>query len=183
MNFKEEIKQGGWALFLDRDGVINQRIEGGYVLNYESFKFLPRILESLHLLAQNFKYIFIVTNQQAIGKGLVKEADIDVIHSKMLDEINDAGGRIDHIFVAPQLIDDRSNYRKPGTGMAIEATKIYPGVALTRSVMAGDSESDMQFARNTGMTGVFIGDPSSIKSGMYEYSFSSLYEFALYISG
>ena len=55
-------------LFLDRDGTINRRVEGSYVMNYSQFHFLEGALEAMYLFADKFEKIFIVTNQQGIGK-------------------------------------------------------------------------------------------------------------------
>ena len=61
------------ALFLDRDGVINHQIVGGYVTRLEEFEFHANVLAALEILADSFDYIFIVTNQQGIGKGVFSQ--------------------------------------------------------------------------------------------------------------
>ena len=58
-----------WTLFLDRDGVINHRKMGGYIETIEEFQFLPNVKEAIAGLSQHFQHIFVVTNQQGIGKG------------------------------------------------------------------------------------------------------------------
>ena len=75
------------TLFLDRDGVINEKIDG-YVKTYSEFKFIDGVLESLKHLSEYFKKIIIVTNQQGIGKKIMTSDDLDRLHNSMINEIN-----------------------------------------------------------------------------------------------
>ena len=102
-----------WTLFLDRDGVINRRIVDGYVTRWEEFEFLPGVLEAIKILSERFKYIFVITNQQGVGKGLMTMEQVDDIHDKMCTEVESCGGLIDGILVCPRLSTDPDNYRKP----------------------------------------------------------------------
>lgn len=77
-------KDPTWTLFLDRDGVINQRNFEGYITRVEDFIFLPKVIEGLKLLAPQFSKIIVVTNQQGIGKGIMTEGDLDEIHNFMI---------------------------------------------------------------------------------------------------
>lgn len=177
-SFKDLPGDSKWTLFLDRDGVINKQIIGGYVLNNSQFEFLPQVPEALAILKNHFKRIFIVSNQQAVGKGLLSMEDLNLIHQRMLEEIMAAGGQIDHIFVAPHLESENNPYRKPGTGMAIEASSSYPDISLSKSIMAGDSESDMIFGRNAGMKNTLINKQLKISKKLFDFQFSSLMDFA-----
>ncbi|MEZ5000901.1 MAG: HAD-IIIA family hydrolase [Bacteroidales bacterium] len=183
LKFKEIVRNGGWSLFLDRDGVINRRIEEGYVLSYDQFIFLPGATEAIAILSTHFKHIFVVTNQQAVGKKLITPTGLDSIHHRMQGEIEMAGGRIDHIFVSPHLESENNIYRKPGTGMATEASTLFTGVKLSESVMAGDSASDMQFGRDAGMINVLIGDGKNrdINKRLFDLRFESLHSFAAFV--
>lgn len=58
-----------WTLFLDRDGVINQRKMGGYITSKSEFSFEEGVLDAIAVFDKVFQYIFVVTNQQGIGKG------------------------------------------------------------------------------------------------------------------
>lgn len=149
------------ALFLDRDGVLNRQIIGGYVTRVEEFEFLPGVLEALAHLSDKFQYIFIVTNQQGIGKGIFTESDLAHIHEFMLDKITIAGGKIDKIYYCPALEKDNSVFRKPSTGMGQQALSEFPDVDINKSVMVGDSVSDMQFGRNLGLKTIFLTKGSS----------------------
>jgi len=154
-----------WTLFLDRDGVINNLIEDGYVKSWEHFEFLPGVLEAIRLLSQIFGKIVIVTNQRGISRKLMTTEDMDEIHSLMLKEIKDAGGRIDKIYYCPHLVEDDCDCRKPKTGMPLQAKKDFPGIDFSKSVIAGDSQNDMEMGQRLGMTTVFIGTSIVTLSG------------------
>jgi len=167
------------ALFLDRDGVINRKIDGGYVTIVEEFEFLPNVLEALSVLAKNFTHIFIVTNQQGIGKGIYDMEDLQEIHTCMLNKITQNDGRIDKIYVAPNLKSDNHINRKPQPGMAWQAQQDYPDIDFKCAIMVGDSLSDMQFGKNAGMTTVFLTNENSYNQPEADYVFKDLYDFSL----
>ena len=162
-----------WTLFLDRDGVINKKIKDGYVKNIDEFIFLPKVIEALSLLTPMFHKIIIVTNQQGIGKGLMDKNDLDKIHQHFIQQVNLHHGRIDAIFFAPQLEQENSLMRKPNIGMALSAQNEFSTIDFKKSIMVGDSESDMNFAKNSSMFGVYIGDHKDY------YSLPSLYQLFL----
>lgn len=144
-----------WTLFLDRDGVINKEIRDGYVLNWEMFRFEEGVLAALPLLAGKFGHIVMVTNQRCIGKGLLTEEGLRDIHTRMLEAVTAQGGRIDKIYFCPDL-DNNSPCRKPNEGMALQAKTDFPDIDFSKSVMVGNTLSDMKFGKDKGMTTVFI---------------------------
>ncbi|PLX02583.1 MAG: phosphatase [Marinilabiliales bacterium] len=140
-----------WCLFLDRDGVINRRIYGGYVSSWKEFEFLPEVKNALRIFSGVFKYIFIITNQQGIGKGLMSETNLAQIHSNMISEIELAGGRITKIYHCPDLAQKPDNCRKPSPFMAQKAKVDFPVIDFQKSIMIGDSKSDILFGKNSNM--------------------------------
>jgi histidinol-phosphate phosphatase family protein len=166
-----------WTLFLDRDGVINKRLEGDYVKTLAEFEFLDGVPEALKKLSGIFGKVIIVTNQQGIGKGLYTENDLHIIHSYLLDEIEKHEGRIDKVYFSPHLASANHPNRKPGIGMALEAKKDFPEIDFSRSMIAGDSISDMQFGKGCGMRTIFISE-ENISSDSIDHHFTSLLEFA-----
>jgi D-glycero-D-manno-heptose 1,7-bisphosphate phosphatase len=148
----------GWTLFLDRDGVINTRILGGYVQKWEQFEFITGVTEALRILSQKFPRILVVSNQQGIGKGVMTEQELASVHKKMMEEIERNGGRIDGIYHSPHLENEHSVKRKPNVGLALMARKEFPGINFKRSLMVGDSISDMIFGKRLRMVNVFISD-------------------------
>lgn len=145
-----------WTLFLDRDGVINERIMGGYITRPEEFRFLPGVLNALSMMNGRFHRIVVVTNQQGIGKGLMSERNLLEVHTYMCDEVFRAGGKIDKCYFAPNLAEVDDDLRKPRSGMAELAKREFPEIEFSRSVMVGDSDSDILFGRNLGMRTVRI---------------------------
>ena len=145
-----------WTLFLDRDGVINRRIIDDYVKTLADFIFLEKVPESIKLLSKFFGRIFIVTNQQGIGKGLMTVDDLHLVHQYLVKEIESVGGRIDQIYFCPELAEANHPDRKPEIGMALKAKNDFPEINFSKSIMVGDSISDMEFGLNAGMKNVFI---------------------------
>lgn len=169
------------SLFLDRDGVLNRRIVDGYVTRPDEFEILPGVLDAMKIFATHFKHIFIVTNQQGIGKGLMTESDLLRVHDVFLQQVEKSGGRVDHIYYCPALKSAHSFQRKPSIGMAIQARRDYAGVSLKQSVMVGDMMSDMLFGRRAGMTTVLVGDEPQtgrLYPHLVDYYYPSLVDYA-----
>ena len=146
------------SLFLDRDGVINKKLEGRYVSRWEEFDFMPKALQAVNILSKLFKRIFIVTNQQGIGKGIMSENDLLFLHQKMMKEIEKAGGKIDKIYFCPHLEKDNCNCRKPKTGMIEKAILDFPEIEVKNSYLIGDSPSDIQVGKLVGLYTVKVDD-------------------------
>ncbi|MFZ2898039.1 MAG: HAD family hydrolase [Saprospiraceae bacterium] len=172
-----------WTLFLDRDGVINRRIPGGYVCEWEEFDFLHGVLDALALLNSRFQRIFVVTNQAGIGKGLMTESDLAHIHAHMYESVRESGGRLDAIYHSSALPQSGDLFRKPEPGMALKAKTDFPEVEFARSIMVGDTASDMQFGRRLGMHTVWISGSGETQpeDGLFDATFPSLFDFALSI--
>lgn len=169
-----------WTLFLDRDGVINRRLVGDYVKHVDEFEFLDGVPQAIAALSEVFGKVVVVTNQQGIGKRIYTHDDLAAVHEKMNAEVVRAGGRIDAVFYAPNLASENSPLRKPGIGMALNAQKMFPQIDFAKSIMVGDTKSDMEFARNAGMKAVFCSTDEEAVSA--DVRVSSLAEFASHIS-
>ncbi len=169
-----------WTLFLDRDGVINQQKDPGYILNWNEFVFLDAVLDALRLLAEKFQHIFIITNQRGVGKGDMTITDLDIIHKNLLLEVSAAGGRIDKIYFCPDVLS-ASPCRKPNAGMALQAKEEYPDIDFTKSIMVGNSLSDMEFGRNIGAVTIFLSTTNKHidkNTQSIDHHHSTLIEFA-----
>lgn len=152
-----------WTLFLDRDGVVNQRKIGGYITVVDEFEFIPGTLQAIANASKIFGNIIVVTNQQGIGKGLMTVEQLQQIHDFMISKVNESLGRIDKVYFSPYLAETNHHTRKPNPGMAVQAAMDFPQISFKRSVMLGDSASDMEFARSLGMKTVFIGNPEEME--------------------
>lgn len=173
------------ALFLDRDGVINEEIRGDYVKTPGQFRFMPFAAEAVYLLSQHFNKIFIVTNQRGVGRGLMTEDDLAAVHEYMLNGFREAQATINRIYYCTAVYDDHPD-RKPNAGMAFRAQSEYPEIDLSASVMVGNKPGDMQFGRNAGMQNVFItstNPPFELPNPLVDQQFASLNEFAHFVPG
>lgn len=171
------------ALFLDRDGVINHRKIGGYITCYDNFVFIEGVLEALQIFNKYFSHIFIVTNQQGIGKGLMSEEDFERLNILMLNKISLSGGRIDRVYHCSALKQSNDPRRKPQIGMLLQAQNDYPTICLDNSIMVGDSMTDMLFGKNGSLQTIFIDNKteSDIDEQYIDKRFNSLIEYARWL--
>lgn len=169
-----------WTLFLDRDGVINHEKHLDYIHSWDEFVFYDGVKEAISIFAKKFKYIFIVTNQKGVGKGLTKPEDLATIHLNMTDEIVKAGGRIDKIYYCADLEESSPN-RKPNPGMGLQAKKEFADIDLSKALMVGNTISDMEFGRNLGIKTVFLPTTRpevNLHDFRIDASYKSLIQFA-----
>lgn len=152
MKFNDLPLEGIKTILLDRDGVINKLRPNDYVKTWEEFEFIPGVLEMIAQLSARMRHIFIVTNQRGVGKGIMSESTLIQIHKKMVEAIEEHGGRIDKIYYCTAT-DDNDHFRKPNTGMWQRILEDYLDVKSDSTLMIGDSKSDMQFAKKCGIKG------------------------------
>jgi histidinol-phosphate phosphatase family protein len=169
-----------WTLFLDRDGVINKKIDNDYVKQWIEFEFIEGVLDALKFLNTVFGSIIVVTNQQGIGKKLYRIEDLELIHKNMVYEIAYHGGKIDKVYFSPYLKSENHPYRKPGIGMALKAKEDISTINFKQSIMIGDSMSDMEFGRNAGMKTIYISEEIT-ENDKIDFNFKSLNEFVISI--
>ncbi len=167
-----------WTLFLDRDGVINKKIDNDYVKQWIEFEFIEGVLDALKFLNTVFGNIIVVTNQQGIGKKLYRKEDLELIHKNMLYEIAYHGGKIDKVYFSPYLKSENHPYRKPGIGMALKAKEDISTINFKESIMVGDSMSDMEFGRNAGMKTIYISEEIT-ENDKIDFNFKSLNEIVI----
>ncbi len=148
------------TVFIDRDGVINRKRDDDYVKSWAEFEFLPKAKEALGLLSRSGYRVIIVTNQRGIARGLMTAADLSDIHRRMQDELADAGALITAIYHCPHDSGE-CTCRKPETGLFLQAQRDFPDVDFSRSILIGDSSSDMQAGDRLGCRNILVGrDPS-----------------------
>ena len=115
-----------------------------------------------------------MTNQQGIGKGLMTTEQLHTIHQSMLDKIREQGGRVDAVYFCPDLKSKPDNCRKPGIFMALQAQADFPEIDFSKSIMVGDSFSDMEFGRRTGMFTVYAGVEKNIEADVVVFGLRDL---------
>ncbi len=176
-NFLKNI-DNTWTLFLDRDGVINKRIFGGYVTNPSEFEFIPGVLESIKYFSTIFNRIIIVTNQQGVGKGIMTESQLIDLHKYMVNEITNAGGKADAVYYCTKLATAPKNCRKPNINMAQKAFNRFPEIVASKSIMVGDSQSDIEFGNNAGMKTIFVTNDGedNLATKLSTININNLYE-------
>lgn len=127
------------TLFLDRDGVLNKKIENGYVLEVSQIEILPGIADFLQFAKPFFKRIIVVSNQRCIGRGLLAMPELEVINEIINRSV---GSLIDRFYICPHLDEDNCDCRKPKAGLFLRAQRDFE-IDFGKSWMIGDSESDM----------------------------------------
>jgi D-glycero-D-manno-heptose 1,7-bisphosphate phosphatase len=137
------------AVFLDRDGVIIENYPD-YVRSWADVVPLPGTLTALARLAHSLYKIVIVTNQSAIGRGLLSLHTAEEIHARLVEEIEKAGGRIDGSFLCPHRPEDDCSCRKPRPGLFFQAMEAL-NLDLGRSIMIGDTLTDLKAAQAAGV--------------------------------
>ncbi len=168
--------KSGWTIFLDRDGVINQRRPDDYVKSWNEFRFLPGVLKTLKVLKPICDHLFIVTNQQGIAKGVMTEQALWQVHARMKKVIRKQGGHVDAIYYCPASSSQTPSCRKPNPWMGYRAKKEFPSINFKKSVMVGDSISDIEFGKNLQMITVYI-HPEVINPGQADYVCKDLMDF------
>ena len=137
-----------WCLFLDRDGVINRRVVGDYVRSWRQFEWLPGAQVALKTLREWAPHLVVVTNQQGIGKGLMSARDVATVHTHLEADLAAGGVAIDGFAVCPHLESAGCACRKPAPGLVLDWLRRHPDTQPSLSIMVGDSESDLELARN-----------------------------------
>lgn len=142
------------AVFLDRDGVINENAPT-YVRCWGEFEFLSTSLKALRRLAGTGYAIVVVTNQSVIGRGLVSQAVVEQINQQMCDAVASAGGRIDRVYYCPHQPSDRCICRKPMPGM-LQQAMMELKLDAQRSFMIGDALSDVEAGIAAGCKSILV---------------------------
>lgn len=145
----------GPAIFIDRDGVINRRRSGDYVLDWSQFVFIPGIREALKQLSSLGLPMIVISNQAAVGKGLLTQAVLEEITGKMNEALLADGTSLTAAYYCPHRIEDNCPCRKPKPALLQAAADDFK-IDLGRSIFIGDSETDVQAARAAGCRPVLL---------------------------
>lgn len=143
------------AIFLDRDGVINERIVDGYVTSWRDFRFIEGIESALRRLARLRLPIIVVSNQAGVGKGLMGRRTLKHITCRLVEALERRGCRLDGVYYCPHRPEDACGCRKPKPGLLLQAARDWR-IDLGRSVMVGDSGRDLEAAQAAGCAGILL---------------------------
>ena len=162
------------AVILDRDGVLNTRPpRAQYVTCWDEFEWLPGVREALSVLCRAGYRIIVVSNQAGIGRGVMTEAALTEIHTRMKSEAAEAGGRIDAIYYCPHDWDHGCECRKPKPGMLFQAQRDF-NLDLSRTVFVGDDERDAQAAEAAGCPSKMVSEQTSLLDISHQLVLDSL---------
>ncbi len=174
------------AIFLDRDGVINQKNE--YIFKPEQFELYPNTSNAIKNINQSEYLSVVVTNQPVIARGMCTEEELANIHKKMETELGDERAKLDGIYYCPHHPDKGfegeiaelkydCHCRKPKSGMLLDAAKFF-NIDLPSSYIIGDSWRDIEAGKAAGVTtiGVMTGDGNKEGSSRPDYLFADLNE-------
>ena len=152
----------GPAIFIDRDGVINCRRPGDYVLDWSQFVFMPGIREALKQLSSLGLPMIIISNQAAVGKGLLDPAGLEEITARMNEELLADGTSLAAAYYCTHRVEDHCQCRKPKPALLFSAAADF-NIDLTRSIFIGDSDTDVQAARAARCASVLFGSDVTLQ--------------------
>lgn len=172
------------AVFLDRDGVINEEVE--YLHEPEKFKLLPGVVEGLKLLQSHGYRLVVVTLQAGIGLGYFTREDFYRVNKRMLSLLGQAGVFLDRIYFCPHPKGDGCPCRKPEPGMLLRGKEDL-NLILEGSWIIGDKTSDLEAGRRAGVKTVLVQTGHGGKDGEFshppDHTAPGLLEAARHITG
>ena len=138
------------CLFLDRDGVINERVVDGHVTAWETFQWIPGTTNALRKTVEQVNLpLVVVTNQSCIGRGTASAETVIDILDRMRLVLEATGIVLSAWYCCPHLAEDGCACRKPLPGMLHTCARDL-GVRLAESYLIGDSVSDVQAGESAG---------------------------------
>ena len=146
----------GPAIFLDRDGVINRRRPGDYVLDWSQFFFIPGIRVALKQISTLGLPMIVISNQAAVGKGLLNSTGLQEITIKMQEVLLEDGTPLAAAYYCTHRPDENCVCRKPKPALLQTAANDF-NIDLSRSMFVGDSDTDVQAGRAAGCVPVLFG--------------------------
>ena len=148
------------TVFLDRDGVINEKApEGEYVRRIEDLKLLEGAAAAIARLNRAGVRVVVITNQRGVALGLYSKQDLLVLEAALDRMLSAEGARLDGFYFCPHD-EGACDCRKPQPGMFDQAKQDFPEILAAESVMIGDSLSDIEFGRGLGLRTIFIEGPA-----------------------
>jgi len=149
------------TIFLDRDGVINEKApEGDYIKSPEELKLLEGAAEAIKEFNDRGYLVIVITNQRGIGKGIMNKDDFEKVTAKLNEELGKRGAHIDAYYYCPD-VDDTSPCRKPNIGMFLKAKEDFPDIDFRNSFIVGDSWRDVEAGKRLGAITILINNNTS----------------------
>ena len=149
-------------LILDRDGVINHD-SPDYIRTPAEWQPIAGSLEAIARASAAGWSVAVATNQSAVGRGLIDDADLEDINNAMIEAVEAAGGMIDLLVWCPHHPDDDCDCRKPKPGL-LHRIADELGMPLDQAVLIGDSCRDLEAASAAGVTAWLVRSGNGVKS-------------------
>lgn len=143
-----------YAIFLDRDGVINQERKD-YVKNLNEFLILDGVVDAIKILKQNNFLVIVITNQSAINRNLLSVEMLDKIHAHLQDYLKKSGTHIDAVYYCPHTPEDNCSCRKPKPSLLLQAARDFQ-IDFKKSWMIGNSVTDIDAAKVIGCNWILL---------------------------
>jgi imidazoleglycerol-phosphate dehydratase / histidinol-phosphatase len=143
------------VVFVDRDGTLIEEPPDEQVDRLEKIRLMPGVIPALLALVRAGFSLVMVTNQDGLGSPSLPQEAFDLAHRFTLELFASQGIAFDAVFVCPHFLRDACACRKPKLGMVDAYLKTHP-IDPARSFMIGDRETDLEFARNLGVTGLKV---------------------------
>ena len=148
------------AVFLDRDGTINEEV--GYLDSLDKFKIIPCAYEAIRLINESGMKAVVISNQAGVARGLFTEDFVKITHEHLLAALRQKKAHIDNFYYCPHHLTEgikiyrqNCNCRKPAPGMLLQAAQDL-NIDLTKSYLVGDRFRDMEAAKKVGVKGVLV---------------------------
>ncbi|MBD1849078.1 HAD family hydrolase [Cyanobacteria bacterium FACHB-502] len=167
------------AVFLDRDGVLNE--EAGYLYRVEDLRLIQGVAAAVRRLNDRQIFCCLVSNQSGPARGYYSDSHVEALHDRLAHLLHvEAGAKLDAVYFCPTLsppeggivspFDRWSTWRKPNTGMLVGAAWTHD-LDLSRSFMIGDKATDIDLAHNAGCTGILVqtGFGDRVLTGTYQH--------------
>ena len=166
-------------VIFDRDGTLIEHIH--YLKDPNLVKLKPGTAAGMQLLLINKFRFGVITNQSIINRKIATEQEVIDTNNKVRDICGDFRAKFDFIYYCPHIPEENCNCRKPKTALGIQAMTKF-NIDIKKSFYVGDQKSDIEFARNLGLTPILINHMKSGNFGVDYLEFSDIFEASLYIT-
>jgi len=145
------------AVFVDRDGTLN--VEKNYLHRFEDWEWLPGAVEAIKAFNKAGFLVIVISNQAGVARGMYSEADLNLLHVRVDDELRELGARIDAYYYCPHHPEFGEecicDCRKPAPGMLLRAVDDL-AIDLSRSWMVGDKLTDVEAGHAANLNTILV---------------------------
>jgi D-glycero-D-manno-heptose 1,7-bisphosphate phosphatase len=141
------------AVFLDRDGTINEEVD--YLDDPDRLRLIPGAAEAIRLLNHASMLVIVVSNQAGVGRGYFSTVTVEAIHQQLAKQLAIHGACVDANYYCPHHPNEGCECRKPKAGMLLQASRKH-GIDMRRAFIVGDKVSDLDAGRRVGCRTVLV---------------------------